>query len=149
MSLRSVNLLHLTEFKSPEKILELIIKTTRSKVKSRSHHDVVHLQTPTNVSTKYQFHTPYSFRDIARTRFCRSRSLRKGQIKVISRHYTPTTPNQCPYEVSTSYTLQFLRYTRDKIFKLKVTSRSQHDVAHLHPPTNVPTKYQLLTPYGF
>ena len=24
-----------------------------------------------------------------------------------------------------------------------------HDVAHLHPLANVPTKYQLPTPYGF
>ena len=31
----------------------------------------------------------------------------------------------------------------------KVKSRSHHDVAHLHPPTNVPTKYQLPTPCGF
>ena len=31
----------------------------------------------------------------------------------------------------------------------KVKSRSDHDVAHLHPVTNVPTKYQLPTPYGF
>ena len=30
----------------------------------------------------------------------------------------------------------------------KVKSRSRHDVAHLHPLTNVPTKYQLPTPYG-
>ena len=29
----------------------------------------------------------------------------------------------------------------------KVKSRSHHDVAHLHPLTNVPTKYQLPTPY--
>ena len=34
----------------------------------------------------------------------------KGQIKV-----TPTPPNQCPYQVSTYYTLQFPRYSRDKI----------------------------------
>ena len=27
-------------------------------------------------------------------------------------------------------------------------SRSDHYVAHLHPPTNLPTKYQLATPYG-
>ena len=27
-------------------------------------------------------------------------------------------------------------------------SRSDHDVAHLHPLTNVPTKYKLPTPYG-
>ena len=51
----------------------------------------------------------------------------------------------------TSYTLQFLRYSPDKIFKLKVTtarskvkSRSDHDIAHLHLLTNIPTKYQLL-----
>ena len=40
----------------------------------------------------------------------------KGQTKV-----TPTPLNQCPYQVSTSYTLRFLRYSLDKIFKLKVT----------------------------
>ena len=31
----------------------------------------------------------------------------------------------------------------------KVKSRSDHDVGHLHPLTNVPTKYQLPTTYGF
>ena len=31
----------------------------------------------------------------------------------------------------------------------KVKSWSDHDVAHLHPLTNVPTKHQLPTPYGF
>ena len=31
----------------------------------------------------------------------------------------------------------------------KVKSRSHYDTTHLHPPTNVPTKYQLPTPYGF
>ena len=30
----------------------------------------------------------------------------------------------------------------------KVKSRLHHNVAHLHPLTNVPTKYQLLTLYG-
>ena len=44
----------------------------------------MHTYTPplTNVPTKYQLPTPYSFQDIARTRFYRSRSLRQGQIKV-------------------------------------------------------------------
>ena len=105
--------------------------------------------------TKYQLPTPYSFRDIAQTRFYRSRSLRQGQIKVTPWRWTPTPPNQCPYQVSTSYTLWFPRYSRDKIFKLKVSvarskvkSRSHHDVAHQHPLTNVPTKYQLPTPYS-
>ena len=61
-----------------------------------------------------------------------------------------------PYQVSTSYTLWFLRYCQDKIVKAKVTMarskdnrRSHHDVAHLQPPTNVSTKYQLPTPYGY
>ena len=31
----------------------------------------------------------------------------------------------------------------------KVKSRSHHDDAHLHLLTNVPTKYQLATPYRF
>ena len=31
----------------------------------------------------------------------------------------------------------------------KVKSRSHHDGAHLQPLTNVPTKYQLPTPYDF
>ena len=38
--------------------------------------------------------------------------------KVKSRSHvrgTPTTPNQCPYQVSTSYNLWFLRYSPDKI----------------------------------
>ena len=60
---------------------------------------------------------------------------------------TPTPPNQCPYQVSTLYTLRFLRYSPDKIFKLKVTtarskvkSRSDHDVASLHPqPMSLPS----------
>ena len=49
------------------------------KVKSRSHHNVAHLHPLTNVPTKYQLPTPYGFRDIARTRFSNSRSLRQGQ----------------------------------------------------------------------
>ena len=39
----------------------------------------------------------------------------KGQIKVTAWCCTPTHPYQCPYQVSTSYTLQFLRYSLDKI----------------------------------
>ena len=49
------------------------------KVKSRSHHHVAYLQPLTNVPTKYQLPTPYSFQDIAQTRFYRSRSLQQGQ----------------------------------------------------------------------
>ena len=63
----------------------------------------------------YQLPTPYGFRDIARTRFSNSRSLQQGQIKVTLWRCTPTPPNQCPYHVSTSYTLRFPRYRQDKL----------------------------------
>ena len=33
--------------------------------------------------------------------------------------------------------------------KIKGQIKSDHDVAHLHLLTNVPTKYQLPTPYDF
>ena len=64
---------------SPDKIFYVKITTARSKVKSRSHHDEAHLHLLTCVPTKYQLPTPYGFRDIARTRFYRSRSLQQGQ----------------------------------------------------------------------
>ena len=59
-----------------------------SKVKSRSDHDIAHLHPLINVPTKYQLPTPYGFRDIARTRFYRSRSLRQGQTMTLHT-YTP------------------------------------------------------------
>ena len=55
-----------------------MVTMTRTKVKSRSHHDA-YLQPQTNIPTKYQLPTPYSFKDIAQGRFHRSRSLRQGQ----------------------------------------------------------------------
>ena len=64
------------------------------KVKSRSDHDAAHLQPLTNVPTKQQLPTPYGFRDIARTKFYRSRSLwqvqrsNKGQTMMLHT-YTP------------------------------------------------------------
>ena len=143
---------------SPDQILEVKVTTATSKVKSRSHHDLAHLHPLTNIPTKYQLPTRYGFRDTARTRFYRSRSLRQG--KRSNQGHTMTlhtyTPNQCPYQVSTSYTLQFPRYSPDQILEVKVTmatskvkSRSRHDLAHLHPLTNIRTKYQLPTSYGF
>ena len=64
------------------------------KVKSRSDHDVAHLQPLTNVPTKYQLSTPYGFRDIARTRFYRSRSLWQGQRS--NQGHTMTLHNYTP-----------------------------------------------------
>ena len=55
---------------------------TEVAIHSMNAYDVAHLQLLTNVPTKYQLPTPHGFRDIARTRFYRSMSLRQGQIKV-------------------------------------------------------------------
>ena len=85
-------------------------------VKSRSHHDIAHLHPLTNVPNKYQLPTPYGFRDIAQTRFYRSRSLRQGkrsnQGHTMMLH-TYTT-NQCPYkyQLPTSYGFRDIAWTR-------------------------------------
>ena len=97
------------------------VTTARSKVKSRSHQGVAHLHPPTNIPTKFQIPTPYGFQDIDRTRFSNSMSIRQGQRSNES-HYTSTSPNDCPYQVSASYNLQFLKYSLDNIFALKVTA---------------------------
>ena len=78
MTLTALNLHQKTDPKMQQD-LKVKVTMTRSKVKSRSDHDVVHLHPLTNVPTKYQLPTPYGFRDITRTRFYRSRSLWQGQ----------------------------------------------------------------------
>ena len=81
VSLPSINFLHLTVSEIwPGQ--DFIGQSHYSKVKPRSGHDVAHLNRLTNVPTTYQLPTPYGCRDIARTRFNRSRSLQQGQIKV-------------------------------------------------------------------
>ena len=81
----------------------------RSKVKSRSHHDVAHLQLPTNVLTKYQLPTHYTFRDIAQTRFYRSQSLRQSQR---SNQGHPLTNVPTKYQLPTPYSFQDIARTR-------------------------------------
>ena len=78
------------------------------KVKSRSDHDVAHLHSLTNVPTKYQLPTPYSFRDIARTKFYRSRSLqqsqRSNQGQTMTLHtYNPKPMSLSRYQLPTLY----------------------------------------------
>ena len=61
----------------------------------------------------------------------------KGQIKVMPRRCTPTPPNQCPYQVSASYALHFLRYSPDKILQVKVTterSNQGHNMTYTYTP---------------
>ena len=126
----------------------------RSKVKSRSHHDAAHLHPLTNVPTKYQLPTPYSFRDITRTRFYRSRSLQQGQRsnqgQAMRLHaYTTLTNIHTKYQLPTPY--GFLDIARTRVYRSRSLQQGQrsNDVSQLHPLIYVPTKYQLPTPYGF
>ena len=92
------------------------VTTARSKVKSRSHHDVAHLHFLTNVPTKYQLPTPYRFRNIARSRFYRSRSLRHGQRSnqghtMMLYAYTPLTNVFTKYQLPTLYSFRDIAWT--------------------------------------
>ena len=61
-------------------------------------NDVAHLNPLTNVPIKYQLPTPYGFKDIAWTRFYRSRSLRQGQRS--NQGHTMTLHTHTPYPMS-------------------------------------------------
>ena len=62
-----------------DKILKVKVTMGRLKVESRLHYDIAHLQYPTNVLTKYQISTPYSFQELARTRFNRSKQGQRSK----------------------------------------------------------------------
>ena len=64
-----------------------------------------HLHPLTNVPTKYQLPTPYGFRDIARTRFYRSRSLCmvKSRSDDDVAHLQPLTNVPTKYQLPTPY----------------------------------------------
>ena len=57
--------------------LKVKVIRARTKVKSRSHYDIAHLQCLSNVPTNYQLPTHYGFGDIARTKHLRSRLLQQ------------------------------------------------------------------------
>ena len=118
MSLPSINFLYLTVSEIwPGKDFIVQGHFGKFKVKSRSHHDTAHLYPLSNVPTKCQIPTPYRSRDIVRTRFYKSRSLQQGQRSNQGHSMTlhTNTPSQCLYQLSTSYTLKFLRYSPEKI----------------------------------
>ena len=65
---------------SPDKILKLMVITTRSKVKSRSHHDLAYLPPLTNVSLPSINFLHFTVSGIARQNFT---GQGQGQLKVI------------------------------------------------------------------
>ena len=123
----------------------------RSKVKSRLHHDIAHLQSqpmPYQVSNYYllQFQR-YSLDKILKVKVnIQDQRSNQGHTKTLLTY----TPSQCPYQVSTSYTLWFPRYSPGKIFRLKfIIARSKvrlsslHDLPHIHPLIYVHIKYRV------
>ena len=93
-----------------------------------------------------------------RTRFERLRSLWQGKRAIQDHAMTLHTfiPNQCHFHILTLYILYFSRYGQNKILKVKVTiprsniiSKSHNHIAHIHPPTNAPTMYELPVPQDF
>ena len=85
----------------------------RSKVKSRLYHDAASPQPPTNVPTKYQLPTPYSFRDMAQTRFYTTeRSKVKSRSHHDVAHLQPLTNVPTKYQLPTPYNVQDIARTR-------------------------------------
>ena len=148
MSLPSINFLHLMVSKTKPG-QEVKVTTTRSKVKSRSHHDLAQLHPITNVPTKYVFPTPYGFQDISQTRFSNSRSLlqdqRSNQGHTMMLHsYTPLTNVPTKYQLPT--------FTFSEIYPKKNFSHRPPD-SHLPPFTphsepNAPTIQPTSRPHS-
>ena len=93
-------------------------RSPRQGQRSNQGHTIAHLQPITNALSSINFLHLTVFRNIGQKRFCRSGSLWQGQRSnqghTIMLH--TYTYNQCPYQVSNSYTLWFLRYSLDKLF---------------------------------
>ena len=95
------------------------------------------LHPKTNVPTKYQHPTPYSFGDTASTKFERSRSLQQGHSHTMMFH--TYTPKPFPYQLILHLTNLKCQGHYCKVKgQIKVTP-------HLHSPINVLSKYELLT----
>ena len=67
----------------------------RSKVKSKSYHDVAHLQPLANVPTKYQHPTPYSFWDTAQTNFFPLPECEPTHLDSMGENNIPTALKGC------------------------------------------------------
>ena len=112
------------------------INTASANMEHLNRPPVAHLQPLTNVPAKYQLPTPYGCRDIARTRFSKSRSLRQGQRSNQGQTMTLHTYTPQPMSLPSMnfLHLKFLRYSPDKLCPARPTA---------HPDTmgenNTPT----------
>ena len=110
----------------------------RSKVKSRSHHDIAHLQPLTNVPTKYQLPTPYGFGDIARDKIFKLKvtAARSNQGHTMTSHTFTPLPMSLP-------SINFLHLMVSEIQPGQTFSRCPPTHSPAHPDTmgesNTPT----------
>ena len=123
----------------------------RSKVKSISHHDVAHLQPLINVPT-------INFRHLFQ-RYCPDKILKvkvttvTSKVKSRSCYYVADLqpPNQCPYQVSTSYTLQFWDIAQTRFYRSRSLqqgqSSNQGQTMTLHTYTPNQCHYRVSTSY--
>ena len=101
----------------------------------------------------HQLPTPYGYRDKAQTTFYRSRSLRQGQRSIQGHTMTLHTynPNQCVYQVSTSYTLQCRVIARTRFYRSRSLWQGQRSnqghTMTLHTYTPNQCVYQVSTSY--
>ena len=102
---------------SPDKILKINVTIARSNVKSRSHQDVAHLNSLTNVCTKCQLPAPYGFQDMAHIYDikCQGYCCKiKGQMKVTPWHCKPTPlTNVCTKYQLPILTVSKIQYRQD------------------------------------
>ena len=120
-------------------VSNMTVKTTL--VEQRSHHDIISVPT-------------YSFLDIAR--ITTLRSLQQGQRPNQGHNMMLHTYNPETMSVPCFLLLLVSEISPKKILKIKVTPTrskvnlmSNHDIAHLQCPINVPAKYKLLIPFSF
>ena len=74
--------------------------------------------------------------------------MARSEVKLTSHNnVVDLTPNQCPFQASTFYTLQFLRYSLDKILKVNVTTVKVRGQINVTPRHCTPTPLNQWPPY--
>ena len=118
----------------------------RLKVRARSHHNIASLHGLINDPTKHQLSIPYSLRD--RANKIKIPASRSNQGHTMMMH--TCTPNQCPYQESTSYNSEI--YPGQEYSNARSLWKAQRspNIAHLHPsnqrPVHISISYALQFP---
>ena len=116
MTLTVLNLHQKTDPKV-QKILKVKVTTTRSKVKSGSHHDAAHLQPLTNVPTKHQLPNTLQFQRYrpdkilwVKVTMARSKVKSRSDHDIAHLHLLINVPTK--YQLPTPYSFRDIARTR-------------------------------------